>query len=188
VRLSLRQLPNLISVLRILLIVPIAVALAHDELLLTLALVVVAALSDAADGFLARRFGWQSELGSILDPTADKALLATVFVTLALQGAVPVWLAVCAVARDVVIVAGVLLYRLWSGPLRIRPTWVSKFNTLCQLVFIASVVAHGRFAVPPDWALTLQGALVLVTVVISGLDYGLVLYGRVFAPRAAVAR
>jgi cardiolipin synthase len=180
---SLRQLPNLISVMRILLVVPIAVALAHDELLLTFALVIVAAVSDAADGFLARRFGWQTELGSILDPTADKALLTTVFVTLALLGAVPLWLVVCTVVRDVLIVGGALLYRHCCGPLLIQPTWVSKFNTLCQLVFVASVVAHGRFALPPGWSLTLLGALVLVTVVISGLDYVLV-----FAQRAAAAR
>jgi len=179
----LRQLPNLISVLRILLVVPIAVALARDELLLTFALVVVAALSDAADGFLARRFGWQTELGSILDPAADKALLTTVFVTLALLGAVPFWLVVCTVARDVLIVGGALLYRLWCGPLLIRPTWVAKFNTLCQLLFVAGVVAHGRFAQPPDWSLTVLGALVFFTVVISGLDYVLV-----FAQRAAAAR
>lgn len=183
---SLRQLPNLISAMRILLIAPIAVALAHDELLLTLVLVVAAALSDAADGFLARRFKWQSELGSILDPTADKALLTTVFVTLALRGAVPLWLVVCTVCRDLVIVGGALLYRLRRGPLMIRPSWVSKFNTLCQLVFVASVVAHGRFALPPDWSLTLLGALVLITVVISGLDYLLIFHGLIFARRAAV--
>ncbi len=179
---SLRQLPNLISVLRILLIAPIAIALWHDELFPTLVLVIAAALSDALDGFLARRFGWRSELGSILDPAADKLLLTTVFVTLALLGAVPLWLMACTVARDVVIVGGALLYRVRVGPLLIRPTWVSKFNTLCQLVFVASVVAHGRFAVPPDWSLTLQGALVLLTVVISGLDYVLT-----FTQRAAAA-
>jgi cardiolipin synthase len=177
---SLRQLPNLISVLRILLIAPIAIALWHDELFLTLVLVIAAAVSDALDGSLARRFGWRSELGSLLDPAADKLLLTTVFVTLALLGDVPLWLMVCTVARDVVIVGGALIYRVRVGPLLIRPTWVSKFNTLCQLAFVASVVAHGRFAVPPDWSLTLQGALVLVTVVISGLDYVLI-----FTQRAA---
>ena len=75
-----RHIPNIISVIRILLVVPIAIALAHDRLALSILLFGVAALSDAADGFLAKRFGWQSELGAVLDPIADKALLATVFV------------------------------------------------------------------------------------------------------------
>jgi cardiolipin synthase len=85
---SLRQLPNAISVVRIALIVPIAVELAHDQLQTTLLLVGVVALSDALDGFLARRFGWQTPLGAVLDPLADKLLLTTVLVTLTIMGAV----------------------------------------------------------------------------------------------------
>ena len=81
----LRHIPNIISVIRILLVVPIAIALAHHQLALSILLFAIAAVSDAADGFLAKRFGWQSELGAVLDPIADKALLVTVFVTLSLM-------------------------------------------------------------------------------------------------------
>ena len=90
----LRQIPNIITSIRILLVVPTAVALANHRLGVTIALFGVAALSDAADGFLAKRFGWQSELGAVLDPIADKLLMATVFVILAYLKLVPLWLMV----------------------------------------------------------------------------------------------
>jgi cardiolipin synthase len=171
VSLSFRQIPNLITALRILLIVPIALALAHEQLLTTLLLIVAAAVSDAADGFLAKHFGWQSELGALLDPIADKLLLVTVFVTLAVRGGVPVWLMAAAVGRDLVIVGGALAYRRWIGTVRMEPSLISKINTLCQLAFVASVVAHQKFSLPPAWVVTLLGALVFLTVSISGLDY-----------------
>jgi cardiolipin synthase (CMP-forming) len=174
---SLRHLPNVISAIRILLVVPIAAALAHHQLATTIALFGVAALSDAADGFLAKRFGWQSELGAVLDPAADKLLLATIFITLAYLKLVPLWLMAAAVARDAIIVAGALLYKSLIGPLNIRPSIVSKFNTLCQAVFIMAVVGREEFSVPPAWAVTALGAMVFATVAVSGIDYVLI-YGR----------
>jgi len=171
VSVSLRQLPNLISLARILLIAPIAVALMHDNLVMTLALFALAAVSDGADGWLAKQFGWQTELGAILDPAADKLLLTTVFVTLAFLGAIPIWLMVAAISRDLVIVLGAIAYRVYCGPLQIRPSVISKLNTVGQLLFVASVIAARRFAAPPAWVITALGAFVLLTVVISGLDY-----------------
>jgi len=185
---SLRHLPNVISAIRILLVAPIAVALATHQLVTTITLFGVAALSDAADGFLAKRFGWQSELGAVLDPAADKLLLATVFITLAYLRLVPWWLMAAAVARDAIIVAGALLYRCLIGPLNIRPSIVSKFNTLCQAAFIMAVVGREEFSVPPAWVVTALGAMVFATVMVSGIDYVLI-YGRralsLSRPRAA---
>jgi cardiolipin synthase len=184
----LRQLPNVITTIRILLVVPIAVALIQHRFELTIVLFGAAAFSDAADGFLAKRFGWQSELGAVLDPIADKLLMATVFVTLAYLKLVPFWLMAAAIARDIIIVVGALLYRVCLGPLSVRPSAVSKFNTLCQAGFILAVVGREGFAVPPEWALVLLGALTFVTIVISGMDYVLI-YGRralgAASPRAA---
>ena len=174
---SLRHIPNVITAIRILLVAPIAVALARHQLLTTIVLFGIAATSDLADGFLAKRFGWQSELGAVLDPAADKLLLATVFVTLAYLGLVPLWLMAAAVARDVVIVLGALLYRLCFGVLNVRPSVVSKFNTLCQAAFIMAVVGRAEFSIPPAWMVMLLGALVFVTVTVSGIDYVLI-YGR----------
>ncbi len=174
---SLRHIPNIISSIRILLVAPIAVALAEHRLAIAIGLFGAAALSDAADGFLAKRFGWQSELGAVLDPAADKLLLATVFITLGCLKLVPLWLVAAAVARDAIIVAGALVYRCWIGPLNIRPSIVSKFNTLCQAAFIMAVVCREQFSLPPVWVATVLGALVFATVTISGIDYVLI-YGR----------
>jgi cardiolipin synthase len=183
-----RHIPNVISSIRILLVAPIAVALAHHQLMITIALFGAAALSDLADGFLAKRYGWQSDLGAVLDPAADKLLLVTVFITLAYLKLVPLWLMAAAVARDTIIVVGALLYRLWFGPLNVRPSVVSKFNTLCQAAFILAVVGREQFSLPPAWVGSVLGALVFVTVTVSGIDYVLI-YGRralsLRQPRAA---
>jgi len=183
-----RHIPNVISAIRILLVAPIAVALAERQFVTAILLFGAAALSDAADGFLAKRFGWQSELGAVLDPAADKVLLVTVFITLAYMKLVPPWLTAVAVARDVTIVLGALLYRYWFGPLDVRPSVVSKFNTLCQAAFILAVVGREEFSMPPAWVELLLGALVFVTVVISGIDYMLIFGRRALSltkPRAA---
>jgi cardiolipin synthase len=183
-----RHIPNVISAIRILLVAPIAVALAERRFVTTILLFGAAALSDAADGFLAKRFGWQSELGAVLDPAADKLLLVTVFITLAYMKLVPPWLMAVAVARDVIIVLGALLYRYWFGPLDVHPSVVSKFNTLCQGAFILAVVGREEFSMPPAWVELVLGALVFVTVVISGVDYMLIFGRRALSltkPRAA---
>jgi cardiolipin synthase len=173
----LRQVPNVISSLRILLVLPIAIALLHHELITTMGLFFVAAASDAADGFLAKHFGWQTPLGAVLDPAADKLLLATVFVVLAALRLVPLWLMAVVVARDLIIVLGAVAYRVCFGPIEARPSGVSKLNTLCQAVFILSVIGREAFAVPTGWVIVLFGALTFATTVISGIDY-ILRYGR----------
>jgi cardiolipin synthase (CMP-forming) len=177
-----RHIPNIISVIRILLVVPIAMALADQRLALAIILFAVAAVSDAADGYLAKRFGWQSELGALLDPIADKALLVAIFVTLSFMKLVPLWLMVAAVARDVIIVSGATAYRIFIGPLTAHPSLISKINTVLQAGFILAVVSGAKFSLPPEWVITWLGALVFTTVAVSGIDYVLV-YGR----RAATA-
>jgi cardiolipin synthase len=180
-----RHIPNLITLVRILLIVPIAVALVHRRLDTTLILFAIAASSDALDGFLARHFRWQSELGSILDPIADKLLLATVFISLGVLGLVPLWLMAAALARDAIIVSGAAAYRLFIGPLAAQPSMVSKFNTLCQAVFVLGVVARAAFAEPPWWVEVALGAVVFVTTVVSTIDYVMTYAWRAVAAAAA---
>jgi len=109
--------PNLICVLRMALTVPIVILLAEGWYGYTLVLFALAAASDALDGYLAKTFGWSSEVGKVLDPLADKLLLVSVFITLAVIGLVPVWLAAVAVARDVVIGVGAAVYKWLFGPL-----------------------------------------------------------------------
>ncbi len=176
--LRLRQLPNLITAVRIALIAPITAALWQRNWPAAIGLFGAAALSDAADGYLARRCGWQTRLGAWLDPAADKLLLAAIFLTLAIQRSVPVWLAATVVARDLVIVGGALAYRARVGRLPIRPTVLSKINTLLQLLFASSAVARLAAGWPRAWFVTGLGALVFVVAAVSGLDYVMTYAGR----------
>ena len=167
-----RHIPNALCILRMLLVVPVAWLLSAGEYQADAWLFAFAAATDGLDGFLAKRCGWTSELGKILDPLADKILLVGVFITLAALGIVPVWLAVTAVARDVTITAGAIsynaLYRLSAG----RPTVISKINTLCQILYLLLVVAaKARRLDSRSIAITVLGALVFVTTVVSGIDY-----------------
>ncbi len=168
---KLATIPNLICLLRIALTVPIVILLAEGRYGQTLVLFAVAAASDILDGYLAKTFGWTSELGKLLDPLADKLLLVSVFITLAVIGLVPVWLAVIAVLRDVVIGVGAGVYKLLFGPVEGRATVPSKINTLVQLTFVIAVVWQAAFRNLPDWLIQGLGACVLVTTVVSGVDY-----------------
>jgi cardiolipin synthase (CMP-forming) len=174
-----RHIPNALCILRMLLVVPVAWLLVTDNYRLTLALFAFAAATDGLDGFLAKRCGWTSELGKILDPLADKILLVGVFITLAALGVVPMWLAATAVLRDVTITAGAIIYKsLYGyGELHGRPTAISKLNTLCQIIFLLLVVAGRAVDFAPQIAITVLGALVFVTTVVSGLDY-VITYSR----------
>jgi cardiolipin synthase len=179
----LRQIPNAICLARLALVVPIAWTLLHDDPASTLWLFGAAAVSDGADGFLAKRFGWQTDLGAFLDPLADKVLLVTVFVTLAWMELVPMWLVLLAVGRDAVIVAGALAYKIVVGSLQIVPRVSSKINTAAQLGFVLVVICRQAFSLPPLWVATAMGAAMMMMTVISGLDY-VMTYGS--RARAAV--
>jgi cardiolipin synthase len=166
-----RHLPNLICVARIALIWPIISALYHHDYPIALGLFLIAAISDGADGYLAKRFGWQSELGKFLDPSADKLLLTAVFVSATWFGLVPTWLTATAIARDFMISAGALVFHLWFGPLRGRPTMISKINTASQLIYLSSVMALAGFGLPPEEMVDALAVITLCLTVFSGIDY-----------------
>ena len=168
---SLSWLPNAISLLRIVLVVPIAILITRGEYGWALALFAVAGFSDGVDGYLAVRFNWSTRLGALLDPAADKLLMTALFVTLACQGLIPVWLAALVILRDVVIVAGALAYNYLIKPVPGEPTHISKLNTALQMLFVLFVISRAAFAWPDEITNTLLGAAILVTVVISGVDY-----------------
>lgn len=174
---SLRQLPNAICVARIALVVPIAITLLDRDFVATLWLFALAAFSDGLDGYLAKRFGWTTELGKFLDPLADKLLLVTVFITLAVAGLTPTWLAVIVVARDVVIGAGAAIYSRVFGPLRGRATVISKINTGVQILYVLGLVASLGLGVPPRPVIVTLAAAVFVTTMVSGIDY-IITYSR----------
>lgn len=166
-----RHLPNLICLLRLALIWPVATALQAGEHALALGLFMAAAVSDGLDGYLAKRFNWTSELGKLLDPVADKLLLMTVFIEAAWLGLVPWWITAAAVARDVLIGLGALVFRVWFGPLHGRPTIISKINTAAQLLYLMAVMVNATAGFPPHEVLDALALLTLVTIVLSGFHY-----------------
>ncbi len=135
-----RHLPNLITALRLILVVPIVWLLLDGRYPESFALFVIAGASDLADGFLARRFGWTSRLGSILDPLADKALVVGTLLVLGWRGEVPMWLVILAVGRDVMLVGLAIGYHYLIEPLWPEPLRSSKLNTLLQLMLVAAVL------------------------------------------------
>ena len=138
-------LPNLITLAR-LFAVPVVIALIGLGFWQgAFALFVAAGVSDAIDGFIARRFDLRSELGAYLDPAADKALLVSIYVTLSVTGVLPGWLAILVVSRDLMIISAIMVSRLMERPLAIKPMFVSKLNTGAQIAFAAFVLAANAF-------------------------------------------
>jgi cardiolipin synthase len=168
---SLSWLPNAISLLRIALIPPILLFMLDGKYGWALALFVLAGFSDGLDGYLAVRFGWSTRLGGLLDPAADKLLITGMFITLAYTQQIPIWLAVIVILRDVVIVAGAMAYNFIVKPVPGEPTRISKLNTALQMLFVLFVLSRAGFNWPDKITITVLGASILATVVISGVDY-----------------
>lgn len=166
-----RDIPNAISLLRMLLVVPVVWVILRGAYAYALLLFAVAGISDALDGYLAKRFGWSSRLGSILDPLADKLLLVSCYLTLGILGLIPVWLVVLVVGRDMVIVAGALAYHYRVGRFELHPTILSKLNTLAQILLVLAVLAAGSVLPLPGWVIDAFAYTVLVTTLLSGLGY-----------------
>ena len=165
------NLPNAISLGR-LLAVPITVWLMLDgRWAFAFWLFIAAGVSDAIDGYLARRLGARTTLGHYLDPLADKALLVAVYVTMAFRDAVPSWLVIMIVSRDLLIVGGALLLYIAAQPMQMDPLPISKLNTVAQIALAAVVMlerGHGLGTPLVTMALT---AAVVLTTVLSGAGY-----------------
>jgi len=168
---DLSWIPNAISLMRIFLIAPIILLFVYDEFGWALGLFIIASLSDGIDGYIAKKYGWDTRLGAFLDPAGDKLLVAWSFGTLAYLGHIPVWLAVVVISRDVVIVAGSFIYHYLVRRLEGDPTFISKLNTGLEFTFLIFVMFNAGFGWPDEITITVVGAAVLVTVVISGYDY-----------------
>lgn len=168
---SLSWLPNAVSLLRIALVAPILLLILNGSFGWALVLFFVAGFSDGIDGYLAKRFDWHTRLGALLDPVADKLLVAGTFITLAFTQHIPVWLAVVVMLRDVIIVVGAATYNFIVEPVQGEPSKISKLNTLLQLLFLLFVLCRAGFGWPDNITITILGAAILITVVVSGVDY-----------------
>jgi cardiolipin synthase len=176
-----RHLPNIICLIRIALILPLLQAMVAGEQVRILVLFSIAAVSDALDGYLAKRFQWTSDLGRMLDPLADKLLLMSVFITAAWLDIAPWWVATVAVARDLIIGVGALIFRLWFGPLRGRPSLISKINTGMQILYLLAVILASAIELPPREMLDALAVVMVITTVASGADYVARFMRRAFA-------
>jgi cardiolipin synthase len=179
-----RHLPNLICIVRLALIWPVAAALAAGRFPLALGLFILAGASDGLDGYLAKRFNWTSELGKFLDPMADKLLLVTVFIESAWLELVPWWITAGAVARDVMIGLGALIFRVWFGPLHGRPTVISKINTAAQVLYLTAVMLNAAVGVPPREVLEALAVITFATIILSGYHYMATFTRRAWASAA----
>ncbi len=178
------SLPNLISLARLLSVPLLVWAILAAKMELAFWLFIAAGISDAVDGFIAKRFGATSALGKYLDPLADKALLVGVYVTLGHTGYLPTWLVILVVFREVIIIGGAILILMLTVSAKIETLLISKVNTAAQILLAAVVLAIAAMELKEGelplmqiyiaWGLTY---LVAGTTFLSGAGY-IVKWGR----------
>jgi cardiolipin synthase (CMP-forming) len=165
------SIPNLITLARILLVPVIVWAIASNQMQIAFGVFLVAGLSDLIDGFLAKRFGMATELGAYLDPLADKAMIVSIYVTLGIQEAIPRWLVILVVSRDIMIVSAVILSWLVDKPVKLKPLTVSKLNTVAQILLSLLVLASLAIGFDAALAIAVLTALVAVLTLLSVAFY-----------------
>jgi cardiolipin synthase (CMP-forming) len=161
------SIPNLITLGRILLVPVVVWAIMTGEMRIAFLLFLAAGISDAVDGFLAKRFHMKSELGAYLDPLADKALIVSIYVSLGIAGTLPIFLVILVVSRDIMIISAFMLSWLVGKPMPIRPLLVSKANTVAQIVLAALVLAEQAFGFDAALGSKLIMALVAILTLLS---------------------
>jgi len=165
------QLPNLITVSRIALAPVLILLLKEQNYAASLGVFVIAGISDGLDGFIAKRFHLTSRLGSILDPLADKTLLVSSYVMLTFLNQLPFWLMLTVAFRDLLIIGGYLVYTSMVGPVQMRPSWLSKFNTLMQILLVIVILAQQALALVYTPLVNILIYAVLFTTCASGVHY-----------------
>lgn len=161
------SIPNLITLGRILLVPIVVWAIASGAMWVAFVLFLAAGISDAVDGYLAKRFNMTTELGAYLDPLADKALLMSIYVALGIAAAIPRWLVILVVSRDIMIIGGVILAWVIGRPMKVRPLLVSKLNTAAQIIFACVVLGSLGFNIP---AALLELVLMIVVAALTLLS------------------
>ncbi|MBI3703622.1 MAG: CDP-alcohol phosphatidyltransferase family protein [Rhizobiales bacterium] len=165
------SIPNLITLGRILLVPIVVWAIASGTMWIAFVLFLVAGVSDAVDGFLAKRFHMTTELGAYLDPLADKALIVSIYLALGVNGLIPRWLVIMVVSRDILIVGGIMLSWVMGSPLKIKPLLVSKLNTVAQILFACVVLGSLGFDLQVDTLKVVLMGLVAALTLLSVAAY-----------------
>jgi cardiolipin synthase len=173
--------PNMLTVFRMVLIPVFVTLLLYQRFSLALAVFILAGLTDGLDGLLARRFGQQSQLGTVLDPIADKLMLVTAFIVLSMRSVfpqplpshlpVPFWVTVAVISRDVFIIVGAAAINIMTGFRGFRPSWLGKLNTTVQIGGIASIMFAASVPHYTGYYLPTVYAAVFALAILSGLHY-----------------
>ena len=170
-----KYLPNIISVVRIILVAPTLYYLWQHYYTSALLLFFIAGISDGLDGFLARRFNWRTRLGTYLDPIGDKLLLVGCYFVLGMMAHLPLWLVSLVIGRDIIIVIGAALYRYAIKDASMEPLVISKINTVCQILLVVillySLADLPWAAIFPSWLEQVMVVIVTLTTIVSGVAY-----------------
>jgi cardiolipin synthase len=166
------NLPNLITIARILMVPVVVWAIASRQMQIAFLLFLAAGVSDAVDGFLAKRFNMASELGAHLDPLADKTLIVSIYVALGITDAIPRWVVILVVSRDILIIGGVMLAWFLGQPMNVKPLLVSKLNTAAQIVFACLVLAALGFGFDAPAAQIAQTAMMWLVAALTLISVG----------------
>jgi cardiolipin synthase (CMP-forming) len=158
------SIPNLVTLVRILLVPIVVWAITSGEMRVAFLLFLAAGVSDGIDGFLAKHFHMTSELGAYLDPLADKALIVSIYISLGIAGKLPLFLVILVVSRDIMIIGAFILAWLVDKPMAARPLLVSKANTVAQILLATLVLAEQGFGFDADlWSKMLMGLVAILT-------------------------
>ena len=168
---KLRHLPNALTILRLLMAVPIAVLVIAHEGTWAMSLFIIAGLSDGLDGWLAKRYHWQSQLGGWLDPLADKTLVLSVCIALAIHGDLPFWLLGLIILRDLVIVAGAITFHFKFAPLHAVPTLIGKLTMVALITMVVALLWRNVDGPISVWLIDGLTYLVAALLLVSGFDY-----------------
>lgn len=168
---SRRDIPNILTFLRILLVAPIVVLLVKERYASAMVLFAIAGVSDGLDGYLAKRNGWITRLGSFLDPLADKVLLVCCYLTLGWNGLLPWWLVALVLGRDLVILIGAAAFHILIGRFDAEPTLLSKTNTFAQIVLVLAVVVDQLVTLSAQSVVESLIYVVAATTIASGVGY-----------------
>ena len=162
-------LPNAVTLSRLFLVPVLILVLKQEGYISALVIFLVAGVSDALDGYIAKRFNLVSQLGAVLDPLADKVLLVSAYIMLSWLGHIPFWLVLAVAFRDLLIIGGYLVVTSVMGSVHMRPSYLSKLNTVMQIVLVFAILAQQASGLTVPLVTTGLVYLVLITTVVSGV-------------------
>lgn len=168
---ALKYIPNVITIARIISVVPVAWCLWFGFYKVALILLILAGLSDGLDGFLARRYQWFTRLGALLDPVADKLFIVTIMLVFGFKGFLPWWIVWLIFGRDVLIMGGAMVFRWVTGALEMKPLLISKVNTALQLLLLAATLMNVGFYALPQMFMDNLELVVAISTIMSGAAY-----------------